>query len=147
MSANKFDQDQFMKSIMEDGGLEKPGSRFTDDIINTIKAGSQQGQFVYKPVISRSAWLVLAFFGILTFAYLMMVGGTPTESTGVLGTKLNLDFSFFKNMFSKISFSFHLSPIFKTSLIALFLFTFSNLIVFELKNRSFWREWMRTFGK
>ena len=60
MSAKEIRKDPFIKSIFDEGGTEQPSGNFTNQIINTIKAQSKKSAFVYKPVISKKAWLVIA---------------------------------------------------------------------------------------
>ena len=140
MKDQEFKQDQFIKSILEEGGLEKPTSGFTDHIIQKLKAAQAEDKaFVYQPVISRKVWLGLAFGGFLLFAYLLLGFAPEGQGIELYGYKLNFDTSVIKGLFSKIAFSFEITPILKTSLIALTFFTFSNLIIFELRSRSFFK--------
>jgi len=139
MSSKNIKRDPVIKSMFDEGGLEQPSGKFTSNIINTIKTQSHDSVFVYKPVISRSAWLVVAFFGISLFAYLFFGFSPDGKGLELYGYTLNFDTSMIKGIFSKIAFSFELSPIIKTSLIALTFFTFSNLIIFELRSRSFFK--------
>jgi len=139
MSSDKIKNDDVIKSIFDEGGLEKPSDSFTNSIINTIKTQSGDSVFVYKPVISRSAWLVIAFLGIALFAYLFFGFSPEGQGLDLYGFTLNFDTSKIKGILNKIAFSFEITPILKTSLIALTFFTFSNLIIFELRNRSFFK--------
>ena len=139
MSSKEIKKDPFIKSIFDEGGIEQPSGGFTNHIINTIKAQSKESAFVYKPVISRNAWLIMAFLGIALFIYLLLGGATEGQGLDLFGFKLNMDTSIIRGLFSKIAFSFTPSPILKTSLIALIFFTFSNLIIFEWKSRSFFK--------
>ena len=139
MSSENIKKDPTIKSILKEGGLEQPSSSFTSNIINAIKSQSEHSVFVYKPVISRNAWLVITFLGISLFAYLFFGFSPEGKGLDLYGYTLNFDTSIIKGLFSKITFSFNLSPILKISLMALTFFTFSNLIIFELKSRSFFK--------
>ena len=139
MSSKEIKKDPFIKSIFDEGGIEQPSGGFTNQIINTINAQSKESAFVYKPVISRNAWLIMAFLGIALFIYLLLGGATEGQGLDLFGFKLNMDTSIIRGLFSKIAFSFTPSPILKTSLIALIFFTFSNLLIFEWRNRSFFK--------
>lgn len=139
MSSEEIKKDPFIKSILDEGGLEKPSRNFTSQIINTIKAQSKDSAFVYKPVISRSAWLVLAFLGTALFLYILLGLSPGGQFLNLHEFSLNIDSSKIKGLLSKVAFSFEITPILKTSLIALTFFTFSNLIIFELKSRSFFK--------
>jgi hypothetical protein len=139
MSEHELNRDPYIKSLFEEAGAEVPSDRFTSSIIDTIKAQSSANPYAYKPVISRGAWLIMAFIGIAAFFYLLFVNPSGEKGLEVFGYGLSLDFSTAKGFLSKMAFSFELTPIFKTSIIALFIFTFSNLLIFELKNRSIFK--------
>lgn len=139
MSDQELNRDPYIKSLFEEAGMETPSSRFTNNIIETIKTQSAANPYAYKPVISRSAWLIMAFIGMAAFFYLLFVNPSGENGWEIFGYGLSLDFSAVKNFLSKMAFSFELTPIFKTSIIALFIFTFSNLLIFELKNRSIFK--------
>lgn len=139
MSAEEMKKDPIIKSILDEGGLEHPSSKFTNNIINAIKAQSKDAAYVYKPVISKSAWLVLIFMGSALFIYLLL-GLSPENSLlNLEGFSFSVDTSALKSFFGKFSLSLEMSPIYKTALIALSLFTFTNLIIFELRNKSLWK--------
>ena len=139
MSSENIKKDPTIKSIFDEGGLEQPSGSFTSNIINAIKIQSEHSVFVYKPVISRNAWLVITFLGISLFAYLFFGFSPEGKGLDLYGYTLNFDTSIIRGLFSKINFSLNLSPILKISLMALTFFTFSNLIIFELKSRSFFK--------
>lgn len=139
MSEQELNRDPYIKSLFEEAGMESPSGRFTSNLIETIKSQSAASPYAYKPVISRSAWLIMAFIGMAAFLYLLFVNPSGEKGMEVFGYGLSLDFSAAKGFFSKMAFSFELTPIFKTSIIALFIFTFSNLLIFELKNRSIFK--------
>lgn len=139
MSTENIKRDPIIKSIFDEGGLEQPSGSFTRNIIKAIKSQSQDSVFVYKPVISKKAWLIIALLGCSLFIYLLLGGAAEGQGPQYFGVKLNFDTAIISGLFSKIAFSFTLSPILKTSLLALIFFTFSNLIIFELRNRSFFK--------
>ena len=122
MSLEEIKKDLFIKSLFDEGGIEQPSGRFTNQIIDSIKAQSKESAFVYKPVISRNAWLVIAFLGVSLFIYLLL--GTPTKSHGIdlYGYSLELDTTKINGFLNQIAFSFKLTPILKTSFLALIFF-------------------------
>ena len=136
MSAEDIKKDPVITSILNEGGLEQPSSNFTDQIINTIKAQSSEAVYQYKPVISRSAWLVFTFVGVALFGYILFGLPAETKYPAIQDFFASIDTSGLKNFMGSLTISIKLSPILKTSLIALTFFTFSNLIIFELKSRS-----------
>jgi len=139
MSLEDIKKDPFIKSLLDEGGTEQPSGRFTHNIIDTIKAQAKANPFVYKPVISRNAWLVIAILGVSIFIYLMFGTAPETQGLNLYGYSLNIDASKIQGFLSKIAISFTLTPIIKTSFAALFFFTFTNLVIFELKSRSFFK--------
>ncbi|MCG8308913.1 MAG: hypothetical protein MI975_16075 [Cytophagales bacterium] len=139
MKPEKIKRDSLIKSIFDEGGIEQPSGKFTSQIINTIKAQTQESVFEYKPVISRKVWLMIAFLGVSLFLYLLLGFAPEGRGLNLYGYTLNIDTGAVRGILNKIAVSFELTPILKTSLIALTFFTFSNLIVFELKSRSFFK--------
>lgn len=137
MKSEKNKMDPFIKSIFVEGGTEQPSNKFTSKIIETIKAQAPESAFEYEPVISKKAWLIISLFGVALFLFLLF-GYTPEgQSLNIEGFSLKFNTTPIKDILSQVAFSFTITPILKTSLIALTFFTFSNLIIFELKNRSF----------
>lgn len=128
--------DDYIKSLIQEGGVSEPSRDFTNNLIESIKTRPAQSAYAYKPVISRSAWLAIALIGCAAFAYMFFVSPENGQGLNIYGYSLSLDFSKLKGIASQMAISFELTPILKTSLAALFIFTFSNLIIFELKNRS-----------
>lgn len=139
MSSKDIKKDPFIKSIFDEGGVEQPSGNFTNQIISAIKAQSRESAFVYKPIISKNAWLVMAFLVISLFVYLLIGNADAAQGIKLYGFSFNLDTSFIKDFFGRFAFSFELSPILKTSFLALIVFTFSNLIIFEVRSRSFFK--------
>ena len=139
MSSSEIKKDPFIKSLLEEGGIEQPSDRFTHRIIDSIKAQSRESAYVYTPVISRNAWLTIAFFGVSLFVYIILGSSPDSQGIDLYGYSLNLDASKIQGFFSKIAFSFKLSPILKTAFMALVFFTFANLVIFELRSRSFFK--------
>lgn len=139
MNSEEMKQDQYIKKLFDEAGMEQPSGKFTSNIINTIKAESKESTFEYKPVISRTAWRIIAALGIGLFAYLLFGASGEGQAMDIYGYSLNIDTTKIKSLFGKVALSFELTPIMKTAFIALVLFTFSNLLIFELKNKSFFK--------
>lgn len=136
MSAEDINRDPVIKSIFDEGGLEQPSANFTSQIIKVIKSQSKDSVFVYKPVIGKKTWLVLIFLGVSLFVYLTLGLSPESGFLSLHGFSLDFDASGIRKALGQFKFSLELSPIFKTALIALSIFTFSHLIIFELKSRS-----------
>lgn len=139
MSSKDIKKDPFIKSIFDEAGVAQPSGNFTNQIISAIKAQSKESAFVYKPIISKNAWLIMAFLVFSLFVYLLTGNADAAQGINLYGFSFNLDTSFIKEFFGRFVFSFELSPILKTSFLALIVFTFSNLIIFELRSRSFFK--------
>ena len=139
MSSKEFKRDAFIKSIFDEGGIENPSNGFTKQIVKNIKSQSKESVFEYKPVISRNAWLAIAFLGIALFLFIFFQSPGQSQGTEFFGYTVNLDTQKITGLFKKIAFSFKLTPIFKTALIALTFFIFSNLVIIEIKSRSFFK--------
>jgi len=139
MSEQEINRDPYIKSLFEEGGSAEPSDHFTNRIIESIQAQSEASAYQYRPVISRAAWLAIAIIGIGMFIILLFNDPGSSQGLNLYGYSLNIDLSNLKSILNKIAFSFELTPILKTSIVALFVFTFSNLIIFELKNRSLFK--------
>ena len=138
MNTGDLNTEKYFKKLMTEGGLVQPPERFTQQVLQKISVLSPASQEKYKPILSRKTWMILAIVVVAIFTYSYLMGGTTSSSTfNVMGIEVSLDLSIFKEMFQKVVFSFELSPIMQTSILALVVFTFSNLIIFELRNRSF----------
>ena len=139
MSDENIKKDPVIQSMLDEGGLEHPSNNFTNQIINSIKAQTKESAFVYKPVISKNVWLGLIFAGVSLFIYLVFSLSPESQFLNLNGFSMDFDASRIREIIPQISFSLELSSIMKTALIALSFFTFSNLIIFELKSRSFFK--------
>jgi hypothetical protein len=139
MNEQEKHKDSYISTLLNEGAIERPPQRFTDNIINAIAAQSESSAYKYKPVISRTAWMIIAFIGVAAFAFLLFAGPSGGQGLDILGYSFSLDFSKIKELAGGITISFELTPIVKTSIIALFVFTFSNLILLELKDRSIFK--------
>ena len=139
MSAEEIKKDPVIKSIFEEGGLEHPSSNFTDQIIKTIKSEAKDSVFVYKPAIGKKTWLVLIIFGVALFIYLTLGLSPEGGFLNLPEFSMGFDTSGIKKVLGQFRFSLELSPILKMALVALSVFTFSNLIIFELRSRSFFK--------
>ena len=57
--------------LVKEAGLEKPGPDFTDSIMSKItpKTASQ----VYRPLISKTAWIVIGLIAVAVSVFLLLV--------------------------------------------------------------------------
>ena len=84
--------DHLAKKIMKEGSLESPSFNFTNAIMSQIKALEINSTTTYKPLISKTAWVIISIIlcGIILYALF----SSSTESSGWLS---NVDFSVFSN--------------------------------------------------
>lgn len=70
--------DIFVKRVVHEIGLEQPSIDFTESVLSKIQVQTQKSAISYKPLISKSAWWVLAtiFFGICIY---VIFGNPPME--------------------------------------------------------------------
>ncbi|NJN28349.1 MAG: hypothetical protein HC819_21450 [Cyclobacteriaceae bacterium] len=139
MNPKEINRDPFVKSLFDEAGMAEPNSDFTLKIIKKIEADTANKAFVHRPVIGRRAWLLIALFGLAMFVYLWIYPSADQSGTSLFGYALQIDISFIEAFIQKIAISFTISPILKTALLALVFFTFTNLIIFEWKSRSFFK--------
>lgn len=139
MKNEQIKKDPFVQYLIEEGGMEQPGEDFTKNIMGQLDQ-TPQNSFSYQPVISRAAWIVLTVVGVGLFLVLsVMTPQAGNEPLDFFGYAIHVDFSFFTYFIHKISLSFELSPVMKTSLGALAFFSLFQLLIYELKRKSFYK--------
>lgn len=71
MEENKDKQlDDFVKKVVKNTGLETPSDDFTQSIMSKIVAQNEKSMATrYKPLISKTSWLVLASIALFLLAY------------------------------------------------------------------------------
>lgn len=73
MEENKDKQlDDFVKKVVKNIGLETPSDHFTQSIMSKIAAQKENSTVtIYKPLISKTGWLVLAAITLFLFAFII----------------------------------------------------------------------------
>jgi hypothetical protein len=73
MEENKDKQlDDFVKKVVKNIGLETPSDHFTQSIMSKIAAQKENSTItIYKPLISKTGWLVLAAITLFLFAFII----------------------------------------------------------------------------
>ncbi len=97
MEENKEKElDIFVKRVVDEIGLEQPSIDFTKSVLSKIQSETKKSAISYKPLISKSAWVVLAtiVFGI----FLYVIFGNPrmeinSPAFSVLNKLAAFDFS------------------------------------------------------
>jgi len=98
--------DELSKKIITASNLETPSLDFTANIMSNINVVTKQSEStIYKPLISKKSWFIIAVIFIVICAYLLF--GNTSES---IGWFTDVDFSFVSSfnmasVFSEISFS------------------------------------------
>ncbi|MBT8182185.1 MAG: hypothetical protein KJO53_11415, partial [Eudoraea sp.] len=73
MEENRDKQlDDFVKKVVKSAGLESPSDDFTQSIMSKIAAQNEKSMVTrYKPLISKTSWLVLAGIAIFLSVYII----------------------------------------------------------------------------
>lgn len=104
MEENRDKQlDDFVKKVVKNAGLEAPSDDFTQSIMSKIAAQNEKSMVTrYKPLISKTSWLVLAGIAIFLSVYIIFgnsdlnVSWIPsitelvTNNIGIMNTLENL---------------------------------------------------------
>jgi len=94
--------DELSEKIVIASDLETPSLDFTANIMSNINVETKQSEStIYKPLISKKAWLFITLVFILVLAYALSVNTTANISWF---TDVNFMPSM-SNLFSKLSFS------------------------------------------
>ncbi len=84
--------DDFVEKVVKDSSLESPSLDFTNKIMSKIETISQSEITVYRPLISKKAWFIIATLIIGGLTYLML--GDNMQTTGWFDS---LDYSLITN--------------------------------------------------
>ncbi len=135
MNDNKINKDPLVSSLFEEAGAEQPSTQFADKIMHQIHGKSMKSVFVYKPVISRKAWILMAFCGLAIIVYLLTGNAGEVQPKDVYGFSLQIDTTFIAELLKKFTAVFA-SPILKASVLAFAAFAFANQLILYWKSRS-----------
>ena len=89
--------EKLTNKIMEETSLESPSFDFTDNIISQVQIIKTSDVTVYKPLISKSIWILIALGFITLIGYLIL--GTTSQDSEALFT-INFDV-LFNNRFTE----------------------------------------------
>ncbi len=67
--------DKLARKVVKQAELERPSLDFTANVMAAVEASELSHITVYKPLISKRAWFVVASLCIAAFAYLFYFGG------------------------------------------------------------------------
>jgi len=89
--------EKLTNKIMEETSLESPSFDFTDNIMSQVQIIKTSDVTVYKPLISKSIWILIALGFITLIGYLIF--GTTSQESEALFT-INFDV-LFNNRFTE----------------------------------------------
>jgi hypothetical protein len=92
--------EKLVDKVMKSSSLETPSFDFTAKVMSQVMAHSKSGVTVYKPLFSKSAWVVLLLVATVLIA--VSVYSNDSSSLGLLD---KLDLSKLPNLFSGIKIS------------------------------------------
>lgn len=96
--------DKITKNIIKDAGLHQPSPSFLATIMEAIETQSVSKPVVYKPLISKSKWMLLFTITLVAFILLFVFpvfSETPLFSQFTIPEELNFEFSLPKVNLSK----------------------------------------------
>lgn len=115
MEHNDKKLEAFVKKLMANDKLEKPSADFTNNVLKQLNVESKA--IVYKPLIPKWMWLVVALSVLLILSYSLLF-----NQDAVSGSKLSelLRLSKFEfNVYNDISFNFSKTLIYSVVAFAL----------------------------
>ena len=77
---NASNQDQQLKQLLQERGIDMPSPDFTDRVMDRIEALPQSKPIVYKPLIGRFGWLAIVL-GALGFIIAVFSTASPSAAT------------------------------------------------------------------
>lgn len=89
--------EKLTSKLMEETSLESPSFDFTDNIMSQVQIIKTSDVTVYKPLISKSIWILIALGFITLIGYLIF--GTTSQESEALFT-INFDV-LFNNRFTE----------------------------------------------
>lgn len=92
--------EHFVEKVMKSSSLEKPSFDFTARVMSQVTSTSSSNVTVYRPLISKTTWVVLILITVGVITYSMF-----SKDTMSLVWLDKLDFSKVSNVFSGIKIS------------------------------------------
>jgi len=89
--------EKLTNKIMNETPLESPSFDFTDNIMSQVEMIKTSDVTVYKPLISKSTWIIIAL-GFITLIGYLIFGATSQESEALFS--INFD-ALFNNRFTE----------------------------------------------
>lgn len=82
------------RKVIEEAHVESPSFNFTDVVMSKVNALQESCATVYKPLISKTGWIVISL-GVLALVLYTLFFGTKTDTTNWVQA---IDFSMFSNI-------------------------------------------------
>ncbi|MEO8820979.1 MAG: hypothetical protein ABI267_11060 [Ginsengibacter sp.] len=81
---NKEDKnlEKLVENLMAEATLASPSIDFTSNVMSGVKAVEKRKSFVYKPVISKWAWLIIMGSIVFLFAFIIMDNPQSASAKG-----------------------------------------------------------------
>jgi ammonia channel protein AmtB len=110
--------DDLSRKVIMNTTIERPSFNFTDSVMSQVNALQENKATVYKPLISKTSWVLIGF-GVLALILYILFFGTKTETSNWIQS---LDFSVFTNI------NMDVLPSLSTSKIFTYAFLFFGLM-------------------
>ena len=94
-------EEEFLRKMVQEAGIEKPSSRFSMEVLNTIEARSK-AKVTYTPLISTKGWWML---GVLTFFIVLGIVLIPLQGFSILSAYSFKDIFSFSHSIPKVELS------------------------------------------
>ena len=118
--------EKLVENLMMESSLESPSIDFTNKVMAEVLAAQKSKTLVYKPIISKKAW-VLIFGGIFALFTFLILNRNASSSA----FSFNVSFFSFDKFFKPIS-GMQISPL--TSNVVLLAVVMLFIQIFLLKN-------------
>ena len=71
--------DKLVEDVMKHSALETPSFNFTTNVMQQIIADSKSTATLYKPLISRTGWMILFLSVLAVISYILLSGDTQSN--------------------------------------------------------------------
>ena len=104
--------DAMLERLMRDEALESPSVNFTDKVMDKVYGIESSTVTVYKPLISKRVWLLIALSFVVLVAFVMLNNGS-TDSQWLSSLELpRPEFTLFDNINFQLSETFKYAVLF-----------------------------------
>ncbi len=104
--------DAMLERLMRDEALESPSVNFTDKVMDKVYGIESSTVTVYKPLISKRVWLLIALSFVVLVAFVMLNNGS-TDSQWLSSLELpRPEFTLFDNINFQLSGTFKYAVLF-----------------------------------